>query len=73
MKRGLEATLLGLILIAIVALTAYPYLRKKNLSPDQDFSQKVNAKIYSVDMKELRVRFNQDKGKVRLVLLLSPT
>jgi hypothetical protein len=73
MKRRLEATLPGFILIAIVALTAYPYLPKKNLSRAQDLSQKVNDKSYSVDMKELRVRFNQDKGKVRLVLLLSPT
>jgi len=73
MKQKLEPILLVLILVAIVVLTAYPYLRKKNLSPDQDFSQKLNDKSYSVDMKELRVRFNQDKGKVRLVLLLSPT
>ncbi|MGH9899692.1 MAG: hypothetical protein ACRD63_04165, partial [Pyrinomonadaceae bacterium] len=28
---------------------------------------------YSTDMKELRDKFNQDKGKVRLILLLSPT
>lgn len=73
MKRTLEATLFGLILITIVALTTYPYLRKENLSRDPDVSQKVNDKSYSIDIKELRVRFNQDKGKVRLVLLLSPT
>lgn len=73
MKRTLEATLLGLILIAIVALTTYPYLRKENLSRDPDVSQRVNDKGYSADIKELRVRFNQDKGKVRLLLLLSPT
>jgi hypothetical protein len=73
MKRRLEATLLGLILIAIVALTAFPDPGKKNLSRNPDLSQQVNDKSYSVDIKELRVRFNQDKDKVRLVLLLSPT
>ena len=30
-------------------------------------------KLYSTDMKELRTRFNKDKGKVRLVMLLSPS
>jgi hypothetical protein len=28
---------------------------------------------YSTDLKELRDRFNKDKGKVRLLLILSPT
>jgi hypothetical protein len=28
---------------------------------------------YSTDLKELRDRFNTDKGKVRLLLILSPT
>ncbi len=28
---------------------------------------------YSKDLAELRARFNRDKGKVRLVTLLSPT
>jgi hypothetical protein len=28
---------------------------------------------YSKDLNELRARFNQDKGKVRLLVLLSPT
>lgn len=28
---------------------------------------------YSTDLNELRDRFNRDKGKVRLLLLLSPT
>jgi hypothetical protein len=29
--------------------------------------------IYNTDLKELRDRFNKDKGKVRLLLILSPT
>jgi hypothetical protein len=28
---------------------------------------------YSIDLKELRDRFNKDKGKLRLLLILSPT
>lgn len=28
---------------------------------------------YSSDLNQLRAQFNQDKGKVRLLLLLSPT
>ena len=28
---------------------------------------------YSSDLSQLRAQFNQDKGKVRLLLLLSPT
>ena len=28
---------------------------------------------YSADLNELRQRFNADKGKVRLLLILSPT
>ena len=28
---------------------------------------------YNTDLQELRKRFNEDKGKVRLLLILSPT
>jgi hypothetical protein len=31
------------------------------------------GKEYSTDLNSLRARFNQDRGKVRLLLLLSPT
>ncbi len=31
------------------------------------------ARSYSEDLAELRARFNADKGKVRLLMLLSPT
>lgn len=31
------------------------------------------ARPYSSDLNELRAKFNQDKGKVRLLMLLSPT
>ena len=33
----------------------------------------VGGKEYSINLEELRTRFNQDKGKVRLLLLLSPS
>lgn len=72
-RRYLTATILGLILPAIVGLAVYPYVGAKNTSAGKEPWQKVNDKGYSTDMKELRVRFNQDKGKVRLILLLSPT
>ena len=31
------------------------------------------GRAYSSDLNQLRAQFNQDKGKVRLLLLLSPT
>jgi nicotinamide riboside transporter PnuC len=31
------------------------------------------SRPYSSDLNDLRVKFNQDKGKVRLLALLSPT
>ena len=32
-----------------------------------------SGREYSSDLNQLRAKFNQDKGKVRLLLLLSPT
>ncbi len=32
-----------------------------------------NPRSYSTNLEELRAQFNRDKGKVRLVVLLSPT
>ncbi|MFN2516998.1 MAG: hypothetical protein ABR556_12390 [Pyrinomonadaceae bacterium] len=72
-KKYLNPTILGLTLLAIMVFAAYPDLRAKDNSPSKDFSQKVNAKGYSTDIKQLRYRFNRDKGKVRLLMLLSPT
>jgi hypothetical protein len=74
MKRSyLEATILTIMLPAIVVLAAYPYLRAKDKPLGKEFSQRANDRGYSTDMKELRAKFNRDKGKVRLLLLLSPT
>jgi hypothetical protein len=75
MKRKiLEPALLGLILLGIIALAVYPYLRGRGASSAMPTSTPVNdVKRYSTDMNELRAKFNQGKGKVRLILLLSPT
>ncbi|MGH9970554.1 MAG: hypothetical protein ACREBG_22560 [Pyrinomonadaceae bacterium] len=80
-RRYAEASFLALILLAIVALAAYPYIRSRH-----DSSAAIsNAELkpvatperrdaqYSKDVKGLRDKFNQDKGKVRLIFLLSPT
>jgi hypothetical protein len=71
-RKYLEPALLGLILLGIVVLAAYPYLRRSRVSSDVT-STATNDRQYSTNMNELRERFNQDKGKVRLLLLLSPT
>ena len=61
-KRFVETITLG-ILAALLALAGGC---SKKASPPPKLS-------YSTDLKELRDRFNQDKGKVRLLLILSPT
>jgi len=75
MKRSyLEPALLGVVLLAIIGLAAYPYMRGgKVASTEMNDKSKVDDRHYSTDLKELRDRFNRDKGKVRLILLLSPT
>jgi predicted small secreted protein len=44
---------------------------KETATPTPTPSQ--SAPRYSTDLDELRASFNRDKGKVRLVTLLSPT
>ena len=61
-------------LLGIIALAVYPYLRGRSDSSAMPNPTPVNDnKRYSTDMNELRAKFNQDRGKVRLILLLSPT
>lgn len=81
-RKYLEAAILGLILLAIIALAAYPYLRRSGStvmekSPTTTIEPSpataANDRRYSPNLDELRSKFNQDKGKVRLLLLLSPT
>jgi hypothetical protein len=79
MKRKiLEPILLGLVLLGIIALAVYPYLRRNGGSSSSAIAMPTptpvnDNKRYSTDINELRAKFNQDKGKVRLILLLSPT
>lgn len=68
MNRYLKAAAFALLLLCVVALVVYPYLQKRGSKPAS-----MPEKHYSTDLNELRTRFTQDKGKVRMLLLLSPT
>lgn len=62
-KRFVQAVGLGVLVVALFLIVG-ACAKKSSLPP------KVS---YSSDLKELRDRFNNDKGKVRLLLILSPT
>ena len=62
-KQRFGALLVVLFFATLVAFGALSYQRSSS-------SQKSR---HSSDLKELRARFNRDKGKVRMLLLLSPT
>ena len=62
-KRFVGAISLGVLVVALLALAGG--CSKKASAPPK--------LSYSTDLKELRDRFNNDKGKVRLLLILSPT
>jgi DNA-binding helix-hairpin-helix protein with protein kinase domain len=72
-RKYLELAFLALILLGITALGAHPYLGRSQSFAAVTSSAITNDKRYSTDLKELRARFNRDKGKVRMLLLLSPT
>ena len=75
-RKFIEPALLGLVLMGIIVLAAYPYFRRSRGTIDTTSPPSTDMnedKRYSTNMNELRDRFNQDKGKVRLLLLLSPT
>lgn len=65
-RKVLEPALLGLLLVGL-AVFAVSQLINRNGAPVAE------NKSYSTDLNDLRAKFNQDKGKVRLLLLLSPT
>lgn len=62
--RKIEAIVLGVLLLGLVVFLGYQFMKGKKQS------EPVN---YSSDLQKLKNDFNADKGKVRLVLLLSPT
>lgn len=79
-RKLLEPALLGMILLAIISLALYPYVRGRKSVSSETSGKQLSASTkdlrdeqYSKDITELRDRFNHDKGKVRLLLLLSPT
>jgi hypothetical protein len=73
-RKYFMPALLALPLFGIIVLAGYPSLQRGYSGTSPVPSPTVtNDKRYSTDLKELRDRFNQDKGKVRLILLLSPT
>ena len=61
-----EPLLLGLLLLGLAVFVAFTLLRDYFPSSGQQSG-------YSTSLSELRERFNGDRGKVRLLLLLSPT
>jgi ribosomal protein S3AE len=73
-RKYLEPAVLGVVLLTIIVLAAYPYLRgSKVTTTEMNDNTRMDERHYSTDLKKLREKFNQDKGKVRLILLLSPT
>lgn len=63
-KRKIEAVILGVLLLGLAAFVGYLFIGGGKTSEQVS---------YSSDLEKLRNDFNSDKGKVRLVLLLSPT
>lgn len=55
-----------LVVMLLAALVAFGALRYQN-------SRQPQKVIHSSDLNDLRASFNRDKGKVRMLLLLSPT
>jgi hypothetical protein len=57
-RKYIKIGIAAAVLLVIGAVVAYQF---------------IGGKEYSTDMAELRAKFNGDKGKVRLLVLLSPT
>ncbi len=73
LRKYVEGALFGVILLGIVALALCPNLRAGKVGAPVTSSTTTDVQRYSSDMKELQNKFNQEKGKVRLLLLLSPS
>jgi Tfp pilus assembly protein PilO len=63
-NRKIEAIILGVLLLGLVVFVGYLFIGG---------SKTTERANYSADLEKLRQDFNANKGKVRLVLLLSPT
>lgn len=57
-RKKLKLGIVAVVALVIVAVVLYQF---------------VGGKAYSTDMNELHAQFNRDKGKVRLLVILSPT
>lgn len=80
LKCSLLLMLVGLLVWGCIASStvwsqqkAKENSKRAKSTPTPKPSPQPSPRSYSKDMKELRARFNRDKGKVRLVTLLSPT
>ena len=62
--RKIEAVILGFLLLGLAAFLGYQFMSGNKQSGQ------VN---YSTNLQKLKNDFNANKGKVRLLLLLSPT
>jgi Tfp pilus assembly protein PilO len=62
--RKIEAAILGVLLLGLVVFLGYQFMSSNKTTDSAN---------YSTDLEKLKSDFNADKGKVRLVLLLSPT
>lgn len=58
-RRRTRLLLAGFVVLALIFVGGYLLLS--------------GGRSYSTDLNGLRAQFNQDKGKVRLVMVLSPT
>ena len=58
-RRSKRLLIAGIALLSLIFLGGYLLLR--------------GGRDYSTNLSDLRAQFNQDKGKVRLVMVLSPT
>jgi hypothetical protein len=58
-RRHTRLLIAGLVVLALILVGGYLFLS--------------GGRSYSSDMSGLRAQFNQDKGKVRLLMVLSPT
>ena len=65
MKRKYEAVLLGILLLGLLIFVGYLFMGGNSTASEQA--------SYSTNLEKLKADFNKDKGKVRLLLLLSPT